>query len=440
MKIPTTLRNPGVTASLALALLACLQLASCGPSPQPAITQPTPGPQVSASAAPSASASSSPSSSDLKVNNLIRNPGAEIAQGSQPAFWQADFYGELSAQLAWKNDSPYSGLYYLSTQVSNYGAEGDAKWIFDPVPLNGGQWYEYRDQYRSDGRSRQIYSCRGSDGNRRFYNASQTHTSPSWHESVFRFYLPQDCEVSVLHTLDRNGYLDTDHHQLRKVATAGFQEGLVSITFDDIWKTAFSKGLPELSKRGFKGSFYVTRLFSEEPGRQYANREDLLEIIRQGHEVASHSNTHKALSTQDLPTLLEDIRRSQNFLKELGVQTSGIAYPFGDFDDKVDTEVKRFHTYARTSLSGLNDQTSSRYRLKIIAVTTDTSTAELLRWIQAAYETRTWLIFLFHDLGTALPQNPYTTPFEQYTQVLDEIKAKGLKVVTVEQGLKETGL
>lgn len=431
----------------ALSASVLLILAACTPSG----VQPPSGTAPSASPSPSASASatvvpvqtpSAPPSPSLTEGNLIGNPGAETAQGSRPAAWSTDSWGELTAELLWRQDSPFSGQRFLSTQVSGYGSEGDAKWFFDPVRLAGGQWYEYRDQYRSDGRSRQLYSCTPPGGSRRFYNASQTHATPGWQESVFRFYLPagHDCDVTVLHSVDRNGFLHTDQHQMRQVAARPLKEAMVSISFDDIWKTAYTRGAGELEKRGFKGSFYITRLYTETPAESYASLDDVKDLIKRGHEIGSHSHRHTALSSMAAADLIEDIRKSTTLLNEIGAPNSGIAYPFGDFDGEVETEVQRYHAYARTSLVGLNDTTASRYRLRIVPVTTDTSTADLIQWVQAAQESKTWLILLFHDLGEPAPRNPYTTSFEQYLQVLDDIKAKGIKVVKVDEGLKEAGL
>ncbi|HEY9840544.1 MAG TPA: polysaccharide deacetylase family protein, partial [Candidatus Obscuribacterales bacterium] len=219
-----------------------------------------------------------------------------------------------------------------------------------------------------------------------------------------------------------------------------FKQALVSISFDDIWKTAYTLGAPELEKRGFKGGFYINHVFAEQPGELYASVADVKDLITRGHEIGSHAHRHVNLSQLAEPDLLEDLRKEMVFLKDLGVTGSGIAYPFGDFDGKVETEVQRFHAYARTSLEGLNDGNAIRYRLRVITATSDTPTETLLGWIDAARATNTWLIFLFHDLGEPLKQHPYRTPFSQYVQVLDAIKAKGLHVVTIDQGLKESGL
>ncbi len=426
-------------------ILACLLgMAACAPSGvNQTGSSPSPSSRPSASTNPSPSGTPTPRATpvpSLSEGNLIGNPGAEIAQGSRPAGWTSDSYGELKAEMLWRQDSPFSGQHFLSAQISGYGSEGDAKWFFDPVRLAGGKWYEYRDQYRADGRNRQLYSCTPVGGSRRFYNASQTHATPGWQESMFRFYLPVDCDVTVIHSLDRNGFLHTDHHSLRAVENRPLKEPMVSITFDDIWKTAYTRGAADLDKHGFKGSFYITRLYTETPADSYASLDDVKDLIKRGHELGSHSHRHTALSTMAAPDLIEDTRKITTLLQQLNVPSSGVAYPFGDFDDKVETEIQRYHTYARTSLLGLNDATASRYRLRIVAVTTETTTADLLRWIQAAQDSKTWLILLFHDLGEPAPRNPYTTSYDQYLQILDDLKARNMKVVTVEQGLKEAGL
>lgn len=431
-------------------LAVSLILASCQPNPT---TAPVPSPSASAatglpsqpepSIAPHQPAYPLPAATPLPPldqANLVPNPGVENGSQGQPASWHPDTYGGFQTEFSWRDDSAFSGKYYLSVKASNYAGNGDAKWVFDPQPLKGGQWYEYRDMHRSDGRSRMLYSCQAAGGVRNYYNAWQSEVSPGWSEDAFRFYLPQDCDVSVIHSLDRNGYLDTDHQSMRQVTARPFKETLVSITFDDIWKTSYTIGAPELEKRGYKGSYYVTQLYAENPLDLYANTDDVRDLARRGHEIGSHAHRHSYLSQLATLDIVEDMRREVAFLKTFGVTQSGLAYPFGDFSAAVENETSRFHAYARTSLAGLNDATTNRYKLRIIPVTIDTSTEELLSWLQAARETHTWIIYLFHDLGDPEPNHIYRTPLSQYTAVLDAIKAANLKVVTVADGLKQAGL
>lgn len=436
-----------------LTLLAgALILASCQPGPPTTGSSPSPGttasPQASASPSsaepqvivkPSAIPSGTPSL-DLYTGNLIPNPGVEQGNNNRPLSWQADSYGDLRADFTWPSDSAFSGKYYLSVHVSNYGTEGDAKWIFDPQPLKGDKWYEFRDMHRSDGRSRMLYSCLPAGGSRRYYNAWQSEVSSGWSEDIFRFYLPGDCTVSVIHSLDRNGFLDTDNQQLRVVDPRPLKQAMASITFDDIWKTSYTLGAPELEKRGFKGSFYVTQLYAETPADLYASVSDIQDLVKRGHEIGSHAHKHTNLSQLDTVGVVDDMRREVAFLKTLGVNDSGLAYPFGDFNAAVENETGRYHSYARTSLAGLNDATANRYKLRIVPVTVDSTDAELDGWLEAARKTNTWVIFLFHDLGDPLTQHPYRTSLAQYTHTLDSLKSSGVKVVTVAEGLKEAGL
>lgn len=121
----------------------------------------------------------------------------------------------------------------------------------------------------------------------------------------------------------------------------------------------------------------------------------------------------------------------------LGQAPEGIAYPFGDFSEQVETETQRFHRYARTSLVGLNDRSTDPYRLRIVPVTRESTQAELHSWVKDAERTSTWLIFLFHDLQEETSNFDYTTSLAQYIQLLDFIQSRRLTVLPVKEALKE---
>jgi len=427
-------------------LLLCLVLAACAqPTPQPA--KPSPNPSASPSASPSAVSSAVPEASATPLlplsaaeGNLIANPGVEIASGvARPEDWTPDFWGTQSANLAWESAEPFSGKKYLSVSVQDH-VEGDAKWIFKAQKLQENSWYEYSDYYRSDGRSRMIWGCSTDSGQRFFRTVWQTHQSKSWAQNKFRFYSSsfRDCNITMMHVLDRNGYLHTDHHQMVKTTPMPLKRPLVSITFDDIWTSSVTVGAAELEKRGWKGSYYITGKYARLPNApQYAHVDEIKKIMAAGHEIGSHSNTHPLMATLTNNDVIAELQSNYDYLKFLGKTPEGIAYPFGDFSDQVETETKRFHQYARTSLVGLNDRSADPFRLRIVPVTTETTTSELFTWVEDAEKTSTWVIFLFHDLQPGVGDFTYTTPVTQYIQLLDYIERKKLAVVPVNQGLKE---
>lgn len=409
----------------ALLLSVSLLLAACaGPAPQPT---------------PQTSVGPSGLSEPLESNNLILNPGAEqAANPDKPADWSPDSWGNHLTELSWQHQGAYSGQSYLSIKMQNY-LEGDAKWIFKAQRLEKDSWYEYSDYSRSDGRSRLIWACHTPQGQRLYRTLWQSHASPDWRQNRFRFYNSgfRDCEVSIMHVLDRDGWLDTDHHRLSRVEGQPLKRGLVSIAFDDIYSSAVQMGAAELNKRGWKGTFAVTSRFAQAAQAPYADATQLKDLLSGGHELASHTQSHNYLTRLSSTELQNELNPA--YLKDLGQLPAGLAYPFGDFNESVEAEVKKLYAYARTSLVGLNDKTTDKYRLKIVPVTSELTTSEIFTWIENAERTSTWLILLFHDLqqpGQA-ELNEYTTPVTQYLQVLDYIQRKNLGVLPIKEALKQ---
>lgn len=371
--------------------------------------------------------------------NLIINAGAEqLDTNGQPLDWTTDFWGKLNAEFRVESHEPFSGKHYLSTQVAKY-EDGDAKWQFTAQSLAGNRWYEYSEYYRADGRNRILLSCLHPDGKRTFQNVWQSHTSNVWQKVSFRFYAFPEyvCQSNIVHVVDRNGWLHSDHHQLNEVAAQPLARPMVSIVFDDIWATAANEGAQTLQQRGMKGSFYVVSRFTLNPTDKYANQAQVDALLKAGHEVGSHSFSHQPMSTLAQAPMIHELRSNNAWLKTLGSEGTGMAYPFGDFSEKVEQEVYRFHQYARTSLTGLNDRSTNRYRLRILPVTAETTTLELKMWVDAAERTSTWLILLFHDIKNGPGDFNYTTSLQQYQEIVAYIHSKKLTVLPVHQALKE---
>jgi peptidoglycan/xylan/chitin deacetylase (PgdA/CDA1 family) len=150
---------------------------------------------------------------------------------------------------------------------------------------------------------------------------------------------------------------------------------LVAISFDDGYPD-YVGGARLLSKLGVKATFYLTTHLKALDGRPLmATRPELVaEIAELGHEIGSHTCTHKDLRQLQLKDLTFELKCSKMFLEDItGREVLGIAYPWGFYNSKVLSVVPRYYSYGRTTefnLNGsmlLNSPPRSRYEIGAIA-------------------------------------------------------------------------
>lgn len=336
------------------------------------------------------------------------------------------------AKGAWSSED---GTPYLQTEISPGSGPGHARWLFDRVPLEGGAFYEYSDEYRSFGTGRLLWSCETAEGTR-YYSASQSSTSRSWTEQRFRFYVSEDCLGMVLHLLDSPGVLDTRRHSLREIAAAPLSQAMVSISFDDGHESNLSIGALELERRGWRGSFYLAPELLE--GEGYLSWAQAEGLAAKGHEIGAHSSTHRSLVEVPADELRDEVLGSLLQLEAIGAR-GGFAYPYGEFNEVIEPYVAANARYVRSSLHGLNDRRLDPARLKVIPVTSETTSAELTRSLDDAVATSSWIIFLFHDLGAVDSSDEYRTDAAQFVELLDSLAERQLRVLPVLEALESIG-
>ena len=366
--------------------------------------------------------------------SLILNASVESGEGAEPAHWTPVSWGELDASFAWLTNQSAHQQRTLRVSVAAR-QEGDAYWTHDFVALIEGTFYDFRSLYRSDGRSRIYLHLQDPVlGLNQYFNVGQSHRSNTWAQTEVSFYAARGRPTfaRILHLLDRDGWLETDAHDLRSRAAAPLPEAVVTIAFDDIWASAVTVGAAELESRSLPGLFAITRRFAQQPGQEYASIPQLQTLAASSvpHELASHSADHPFLTTVSDIALKKELADSRTFLEDLGIEVSGLAYPFGDFDHRVEQLARHQYSWVRTSLYGLNDAKTDRYRLRCFPVTSDTSLETMKGWVDEAQETGTWAILLFHDLGTPQDDNPYLTSAQDYIDLLDYLLQKGVRVAT----------
>ena len=130
----------------------------------------------------------------------------------------------------------------------------------------------------------------------------------------------------------------------------------VAISFDDGYLD-YIKGAHLLSKLGIKASFYITTHLTTWEGKLLlAKKPELIaEIAELGHEIGSHTCTHRDLRGLQKNDLIYELKCSKIFLEDVtGMEVLGIAYPWGFYNSKVLGEVSNIYWYGRTTEYKLN--------------------------------------------------------------------------------------
>jgi peptidoglycan/xylan/chitin deacetylase (PgdA/CDA1 family)/aminoglycoside phosphotransferase (APT) family kinase protein len=178
-------------------------------------------------------------------------------------------------------------------------------------------------------------------------------------------------------------------------------EKTVAITFDDSYRSVFEYALPILAEYDLPATVFVPtgHVGADGPmiwsgiedwlGGPYASEllpmswDELRVLSDAGWEIGSHTVTHPYLTRLEEPLLLEELHESRSQCEvNLGRECRSLAYPYGDFDDRVLAAARAAGYHAAATLplrfEGKNPLAWSRvgiygsdgrltYRLKISA-------------------------------------------------------------------------
>jgi hypothetical protein len=118
---------------------------------------------------------------------------------------------------------------------------------------------------------------------------------------------------------------------------------------------------------------------------------------------------------------------------KVGVTPTTCAYPYGAHDATVERIAAKYFTACRGTDGGTNGSGADRYGLRTYYVHTSTTAAQVRAAAQAARDAGTWIVFVYHGVGSVGSSDDVTTASLQ-AQVA-AIQATGIPIRTVAQAL-----
>lgn len=304
-------------------------------------------------------------------------------------------------------------------------------WIMNSVPVSKGQTYGFSFDYRSTANSEVTLELTTSNGEITYVGVRSLDPTNTWQKISGHFTIDiAAITARVIVSQNSAGDLDTRSYQLSAITSAQLNEPIISITFDDGWKSIYENARPLLKKYGFTSTQYVISEFSLNKAPEYMTQKQLKKMAAEGSEIGSHSLRHCDLTGLSESDLAYDIENAKSSLEQSGFSAVSFAHPFGRYSEKTTEELASMYTYIRSSDLGFNDRYFDPHNIMVQSVEADTSNEMVASWVQQAKENNAWLVLLYHRFDE---NGGYSTSSEQFETHLKAIKDSGVKVQTVSQ-------
>jgi putative peptidoglycan lipid II flippase len=159
---------------------------------------------------------------------------------------------------------------------------------------------------------------------------------------------PQRLEAQ-LRWLSARGLRGVSLRELYAAQADGSAAGLVGLSFDDGYTDFLQAAVPLLERHGCTATVFMvagrlegTNDWDAGPVRPLMSADQLREVARRGHEVASHGLEHRDLRGLPADELAHEVAGSRRLLEAvLGEPVVGFCYPYGAVDEAAREAVAR---------------------------------------------------------------------------------------------------
>lgn len=128
---------------------------------------------------------------------------------------------------------------------------------------------------------------------------------------------------------------------------------MITICFDDSFKSDYEIALPILEKYGIRATFYVIGWQNTRPTDKFTAEEEIKEISDHGHEIGCHTITHTRLTELTDEQIINELTTNKKYLEEItGKPVYTHCYPAGRTNEHIDNIVGGIYESARGTWHG----------------------------------------------------------------------------------------
>jgi len=214
---------------------------------------------------------------------------------------------------------------------------------------------------------------------------------------------------------------------------------MVTFTFDDFPRSAYLTAGATLRAFGARGTYYAAVGWMDEVGPATGDRcrtADLPALLRDGHELGTHTYSHVSCRALTTSRFAEEIARGREALHRLvgDAASDNFAFPFGAVSPAVKKEAGLQCRSCRSGLGGYNGPIVDLNLLRANKLYSESVPLPRIRdLIARAAQPGQWLIFYTHDVGEQ--PSPFGCTPQYFEDTVRCVVEAGIRVATVGEAL-----
>lgn len=227
----------------------------------------------------------------------------------------------------------------------------------------------------------------------------------------------------------------------RRMVEVKLTTPIISFSFDDAPRTAFTHGGGILKAHGARATFFVSlgMLESDSPSGMIASQDDLRRAVEEGHELGCHTFDHKDPWKTKTEVFEQSVLKNRQALARILPNTvfSTFAYPLCGPNPATKRRIGKLFNCCRGGGQIFNFGSTDFNLLKafFLDVRNGDTIDTVRRLIDRNSESRGWLIFATHDVDDN--PSPYGCTKEFFEEVVAYSATSGARLLPVGKACQE---